>query len=65
MTVAELKKEGSKAMYKQDYKAALEIYNMVCYCTIQAPEIHFSFPAIVSSFASIEMAYITIRCFSG
>ncbi|KAM3347479.1 hypothetical protein ACQJBY_021435 [Aegilops geniculata] len=28
MTVAELKKEGSKAMYKQDYKAALEIYNM-------------------------------------
>uniref|UniRef100_A0A8R7TTD8 Uncharacterized protein n=1 Tax=Triticum urartu TaxID=4572 RepID=A0A8R7TTD8_TRIUA len=28
MTVAELKKEGSKAMFKEDYNAALEIYNM-------------------------------------
>ncbi|XBI62655.1 hypothetical protein VPH35_043231 [Triticum aestivum] len=46
MTVAELKKERSKAMFKEDYNAALEIYNMICYCTIRAPEIHFSFPAI-------------------
>ncbi|KAM3328708.1 hypothetical protein ACQJBY_026072 [Aegilops geniculata] len=28
MSVAELKKEGSKSMYKEDYSAAIEFYNM-------------------------------------
>lgn len=34
MSVADLKK-GGKALHKEDYDAALELYNMVYCCTIQ------------------------------
>ena len=54
MSVAELKEEGDKALHKDDYNVALEFYNAVLYCTIQAPEVHFSFPTIVSSFISLK-----------
>lgn len=59
MSVAELK-EGDKALHKDDYNAALEFYNAVWYCTIQAPEVHFSFPTIISSFISLK--WLTSLC---
>ena len=60
MSVAKLKEEGNIAMQKEDYNAALEFYNVVCYCTIHAPEVHFFNPTIVVLFVFIAMAYITI-----
>jgi hypothetical protein len=60
MSVAKLKKEGNKAMHKEDYDAAVKFYNMVCYCTIRAPEVHFFSRTIVVSFVSIAISYTTI-----
>ena len=39
MSVAKLK-QGNKALHKEDYDSAIEFYNMVCYCTIRAAELH-------------------------
>ena len=64
MSVAKLKEEGNKALHKKDYRAALEFYDMVCYCTIRAPEV-FLFPYYHCLIVSIAMAYITIPCFDG
>jgi hypothetical protein len=60
MSVAKLKEEGNKALRKKDYEAAVEFYNMVSFCTVRAPEVHFFSCAIVVSFVSIAIAYITI-----
>uniref|UniRef100_A0ACD5TI05 Uncharacterized protein n=1 Tax=Avena sativa TaxID=4498 RepID=A0ACD5TI05_AVESA len=60
MSVARLKEEGSKALHQEDYDVALKFYDMVRYCTIRAPEVHFFSRTIVVSFVSISIAYITI-----
>jgi hypothetical protein len=40
MSRAELK-EGHKALHKGDFNAAIEFYNMVCYCSFCGPEVNF------------------------
>jgi hypothetical protein len=41
MSRAELKEEGHKALHKGDFNAAIEFYNMVCYCSFCGPEVNF------------------------
>jgi hypothetical protein len=60
MSRAKLKEEGHKALHKGDPSAALEFFNMVCYCTFCGLEVNLFSPIIVVSFVSIALAYITI-----
>jgi hypothetical protein len=54
MSVAKLKEEGNKALHKKDYEAALKFFNVVCYCAIRAPEVHFFSPNIVVHLCSLR-----------